>query len=97
MKVIFFRIAFRLIVLFVSVFGMTGCADKTMGCVKKGNDDLVTGQKGPRRIFVSAYYVYRNGKYQFVKGHYRWVLNRKTYLARANRGYTTRMEAASTR
>jgi hypothetical protein len=97
MKVSFFGIVFRVLGLAILLFGMPACSDKTSGCIKKGNDDLVTGQNGPRRIYVPAYYLYRNGKYHFVKGHYRLVLNRKVYLARANRGYTTRMDEASAR
>jgi hypothetical protein len=55
---------------------------------------LVEG-KGPKRIYVPEYFVYRNGKYEFVKGHYRLVLSPKTYVRRSMKGYTTRQEAAA--
>jgi hypothetical protein len=80
-----------------SSFLFEGCSKSTTGCVETGRSNLAAGQNGPRKIYVPAYYVYRNGKYQFVKGHYRWVLNRKAYLARANRGYTSKMDEASAR
>jgi hypothetical protein len=65
--------------------------------VLKESRDFVTGRNGPRKIYVPGYYVYRNDKYFFVKGHYRWVISRKLFLARANRGYTTRMDEARAR
>ncbi|HYG03057.1 MAG TPA: hypothetical protein VD927_11480 [Chryseosolibacter sp.] len=58
---------------------------------------LVTGPDGPRRIYVPEYYIYKNGKYHFIKGHYRWVLNRKLYVRRSMKGYGSRMERASVR
>ena len=87
-----------ILLLGISAFTFTGCGKSATGCVTTGgHQDLATGPKGPRKIYVPAYYLYRNGKYQFVKGHYRWVLNRKTYFARANRGYTNRVDEAAAR
>jgi hypothetical protein len=66
-------------------------------CLQKKDPEFVTGQNGPRRIYVPEYYLYRRGKYEFVPGHYRLVLSRKTYLKRSMRGYTYRREHASIR
>lgn len=64
----------------------------------RGADEgFVTGPGGLRKVYVPEYFVYRNGRYDFVEGHYRWVISRKTYLKRANRGYTNRPERASIR
>jgi hypothetical protein len=58
-------------------------------------ESLVTHKKGPRKIYVPEYYVYRNGKYEFIKGHYRWVLNNKAYVKRSLKGYNNSDEASA--
>jgi hypothetical protein len=50
-----------------------------------------------RRIYVPEYFVYRKGKYEFVKGHHRTILFPKVYAKRSLRGYTTDQESASIR
>jgi hypothetical protein len=55
------------------------------------------GVKGPKSIYVPGYHIYRNGKYRFVKGHYRYVLNPTVYRRRSLQGYGTRLESASIR
>lgn len=55
------------------------------------------GVNGPKAIYVPTYYIYRNGKYRFVKGHYRYVLNPAVYRRRSLQGYGTRLESASIR
>jgi hypothetical protein len=80
-----------------SMLALGGCSRSTAtSCVERDNGSVAMG-KGPRKIYVPAYYSYRNGKYQFVKGHYRWVVNRRLYLARAYRGYTSKMDDPAAR
>lgn len=86
----------KLLVLFVLTAAMFTSCKSVKNC-DGSEPGFTTGPRGIRKIYVPEYYVYRNGRYDFVKGHYRWVLNRKAYLKRANRGYTNRPERASIR
>lgn len=63
--------------------------------MKESNKKSLTSKSGPTRIYVPEYYVYRNGKYHFVKGHYRWVLFPKLYVRRSLKGYGSRREDAA--
>jgi hypothetical protein len=69
------------------------------GC--KGGSDArqnLTNNHGPKRIYVPEYFIYRRGKYEFVKGHYRTVLFPKVYVKRSMKGYVTgKEESASIR
>jgi|GEM_PF-5843047 len=76
---------------------MTGCDPVKRNLRKNNTDEFVSGPRGPRKIYVPEYYVFRNGKYHFVDGHYRWVLFRKPYLKKTTRGFTTKGEHASAR
>lgn len=58
---------------------------------------LNTDSRGPRTIYVPSYYIYRHGKYHFVKGHYRYVLSPRVYRRRSLQGYGTKLESASIR
>lgn len=73
----------------ITVTGSGACSSNRYSQVE---NDFVTGPSGPRKIYVPEYYVYRNGKYKFVRGHYRWVLSRRLYLKRSMEGYTSRRE-----
>jgi hypothetical protein len=69
----------------------TGCRTAET-CVGQKQHGITTGPRGPRKLYVPEYYVYRNGRYEFVKGHYRYILSRKTYLKRSMRGFTNRLD-----
>jgi hypothetical protein len=84
-------------VLLILSAAMTGCDSTKRELRKNAQEEFVSGPRGPRKIYVPEYYVYRRGKYQFVDGHYRWVFFRKPYLKRTTRGYTTKTEHASAR
>lgn len=84
------QILLQVLLVFILVFSFASCSS---GKLATGNHDMVTGPNGPRKIYVPAYYTYRNGNYHFVKGHYRLVLNRRLYLARANRCYSVEASA----
>ena len=56
-----------------------------------------SGTFGPKSIYVPEYHIYRNGKYHFVKGHYRYVINPAVYRRRSLQGYGTKLESASIR
>jgi hypothetical protein len=47
-------------------------------------------------VYVPEYYVY-DGRYRFVRGHYRKILSRKAYLRRTLRGYGSREAHAAAR
>ena len=44
----------------------------------------------PGKVWRPSYYVYNNGRYQFVKGHYGTNYFRRFYLKRSVRGYSTK-------
>jgi hypothetical protein len=71
-----------------------GCKSSSPAINAPEKNELSKGH-GPRRIYVPEYFVYRRGKYQFVKGHYHWVLFPKNYQKRAMRGYTIKQETAA--
>jgi len=76
---------------------LTGCNSTEKMLRKNNTEEFVSGPRGPRKIYVPEYYVYRNGKYHFVDGHYRWVFFRKHYLRKTARGYTHKSDHASAR
>jgi hypothetical protein len=86
---------------FIMVFSMAaffvGCrsSDRCMHTTEFSRG--MTSGKGPKRIYVPEYFIYRNGKYEFVKGHYRWVLLPKLYARRSLKGYGFKGDAASNR
>ena len=45
------------------------------------------GGVAPQKVYQPEYYVYKNGRYKFVKGHYRKVYNRKIFRKRSLEGY----------
>jgi hypothetical protein len=70
-----------------------GCKTAEKCPVGMTQSSLVTGRPGPKRIYVPQYYVYRKGKYEFVKGHYRWIARPKDYVKRSLKGYSTDQKA----
>jgi hypothetical protein len=44
---------------------------------------MFSGSPAPDWVYEPEYYTYRNGQYNFVKGHYRRVLSRKNYWKRS--------------
>lgn len=84
-----------LLITTVLIVVISGSCKSPENCNGEKQPGLVTGPNGPRKVYVPEYFVYRNGRYEFVKGHYRWILNRKTYLKRTTRGYTERAEGAA--
>jgi hypothetical protein len=73
---------------------LSGCKSSASGTNAPEKNELSKGH-GPKRIYVPEYFVYRRGKYQFVKGHYHWVLFPKNYQRRSMQGYTIKQETAS--
>jgi hypothetical protein len=51
--------------------------------------DVAAGGPVPSKVWVQHYFIYRHGRYQFVKGHYRPVISKKAYLKRSVKGYTS--------
>jgi hypothetical protein len=49
----------------------------------------IAGGPVPTKIWVQDYFIYRHGRYQFVKGHYRPVISKRAYLRRSVKGYTS--------
>jgi hypothetical protein len=47
-------------------------------------------------VWEPEYYVY-DGRYRFVRGHYRKILSRKAYLRRSLRGYCAKDAHATAR
>lgn len=87
--------SFILLVMITLTIGACKSSDQCIQTPKQNN--LAVGKSGPRKIYVPEYYTYRRGKYEFVKGHYRWVLFPKAYAKRSMKGYTTKPERASLR
>lgn len=90
------RLRFLSLILFSTVFLNAGCKGSAE-CVRDGSPGIAKEGSGPRRIYVPEYYVYRNGRYVFVKGHYRLVLSRALYYKRTMRGYGWKGDRASVR
>jgi hypothetical protein len=78
----------------ICLLNLTGCKSTDECPHVRKKHEVVTG-RGPKRIYVPEYFVYRNGKYEFVEGHYRWVLLPKVYVKRSMKGYVTKPEAAA--
>jgi hypothetical protein len=94
MKILWKRMLFTLAIIYIAT-GSFSCRSEKCP-VGLDQSSLVTGKPGLKRIYVPKYYIYRNGKYEFVKGHYRWV-NPKMYVKRSLRGYGNDTESASIR
>lgn len=67
-------------------------------CVTPSKEFDVVEEGGRlKRQYVPEYYVYRNGRYRFVKGHYQWILFPKQYVKRSLRGYSYKQANSSGR
>ena len=64
----FFKICFGSL-----VFLFMGCAAGTYD-TPTANHKMFSGAPAPDRVYIPKYYVYKKGRYTFVKGHYRRVL-----------------------
>jgi hypothetical protein len=56
---------------------------------------MYSGSAAPDWIYDPPYYHYKNGRYTFVKGHYRRVWFRKSYMRRKLKGYGSPAETAA--
>jgi hypothetical protein len=56
-----------------------------------------SGAPTPDWVYEPEFYTYKNGRYTFVKGHYRKVLSRKNYWKRSLRGFGSRNDYAVAR
>jgi hypothetical protein len=67
-------------------------------CAPSADNQSVTS-KSPmiKKVYVPEYYRYHNGRYSFVKGHYRLVLSPKAEYKRSLRGYTSHPDYTSIR
>jgi hypothetical protein len=82
-----------LIVLLGTLLLFTGCGTG----LRDGRLPLkeFSGSPVPDWVYEPEYYVYRDGRYKFVKGHYRKVLFRKHFRKRSLRGYGSSSETAA--
>jgi hypothetical protein len=71
------------------------------GCSTVSNDGRLmqpkafSGASVPDWIYEPEYYVYKNGRYRFVKGHYRKILFRKQFRKRSLLGYGSPEDTAA--
>ena len=82
----------KICVLMMIISLMLSCQSIEKCAGSTAHRELTTGARGPKRLYVPEYYVYSNGKYEFVKGHYRLVMFPKLYVKRSMKGYVTNRE-----
>jgi hypothetical protein len=57
-----------------------------------GTKRAFSGAVAPDRVWEPEYYVYKNGKYRFVKGYYRKVRAKKAFWKRSLQGLTMKSD-----
>jgi hypothetical protein len=72
---------------------LIGCSSSKETCRPLQKE--ISSARGPKRIYIPEYFIYRRGKYEFVRGHYQWVLFPKTYAKRSLKGYVTNQERSA--
>lgn len=82
-------------ILFAVLF--IGCSTSENFSFHPHGNHIVKSSPSASYIWEPEYYVYKNGKYRFVRGGYRPVLSRKNYYKRSLRGYTYKGDYAAAR
>jgi hypothetical protein len=81
-----------LVVLAVSLSGCSGVRENSRRYDTIGAKRGFSGAVAPDRVWESEYYVYKNGKYRFIKGHYRKVRAKEAFWKRSLQGLTTKSD-----
>jgi hypothetical protein len=90
------RLALQMVMVIFLALGM-GCKSAEKCAVEDDSQSITAKSPTPKRVYVPEYYRYHNGKYTFVKGHYRRVVAKKAQHKRTLRGYTTHSDYTSIR
>jgi hypothetical protein len=87
------------IVLFAFSIGvlLTGCRSSENFSFHPYGNHIVKSSPTVSYIWEPEYYVYKRGKFKFVQGKYRPVINRKNYYKRSLKGYTYKGDYAAAR
>jgi hypothetical protein len=54
---------------------------------KNESNGVISRPAVPDRVYEPEYYIYKNGRYKFVKGHYRKVWMKRNYWKRSLNGF----------
>ena len=94
-NVISFQLPVSPTIIFLILITLTmACRSSDSRLPQQKTGKSLNQSRGPKKVYVPEYYVYRRGKYAFVKGHYRWVIFPKVYAKRSLKGYVTPVETA---
>jgi hypothetical protein len=72
------------------ICSLAGCSGSKDYALSNGSKKSIAGTPAPGWIWEPEYYIFDDGKYRFVEGHYRLVVFRKAYYKRKLRGHSNR-------
>ena len=83
--------------IFLVLLIASGCKTGEKCSVAQSENTTSADAPAPKKVYVPGYYHYRNGRYTFIKGHYRPVIAKRSHWKRSLRGYTSHPDYTSIR
>lgn len=85
-----------MLLIVAGIYLLAACSGASRSFRAKESRKVVMRTPAAGWVYVPEYYVY-DGRYRFVRGHYRKILSRKAYLKRSLRGYGSKDAHAAAR